>query len=212
MREISGQILMKNSGARVVKVVDIQADHVEGPGGRAIAAAEAAPHVLMRIDEEVDVMVMRLLDQRFDVVEIVLVITAGRIVLDRLPGDHQPQEIQPPVLEPQEVLIGFFQREGAADKRDSPALVGAVGQVRETGRVGRDFAAAAQVDSAQEACASRFVFEPASLGCDGHVGFPVYVHKTISISSLPALRANMSERHSEENSLSILTVICKGNC
>ena len=54
------------------------------------------------------------------------------------------------------LLIGFFQREGAADERDIPALDGAFGQVRETGRVGGDFAAAAQVNPAQEARAYPF--------------------------------------------------------
>ena len=76
-------------------------------------------------------------------------------------------------LEAEEMLIGFFQREGTPDEGDRPLLVQAVGQVGEAGRLGRDFAAAAQVDAVQDAPASRLVDEPASVRFDGHIWLPV---------------------------------------
>ena len=148
----------------VSKVVDLQPDQVEGPGGRAIATAEAAPDILVRVNEEVNVVPVRLFDERFYIVEIGFVVAAGRLVFQRLPCHHQSQKVQTPVLEPQEVLIGFFQRDGTTDEGDVATFVQALGQVGIAEWLGRDLAAAAQVDAVQDARASRFVFEPAAFG------------------------------------------------
>ena len=61
---------------------------------------------------------MRLFQHGFEVVEVVLVVSAGTGVLDRFPGDDEAQEVQPPMLEPGEVFVGFIQREGPADEAE----------------------------------------------------------------------------------------------
>ena len=120
LRETVQALLMQQGGAGGFEVVDLQPDHVEGPGGRAIATAEAAPDILVRVDEEVNVVPVRLFDEGFNIVQIGFVVAAGRFVFQRLPCHHQPQKVQTPVFEPQEVLIGFFQRDEDAPRKRRP--------------------------------------------------------------------------------------------
>ena len=116
LREVIRLLLMQQRGAGFMEAVDIQSSRLKGPGGRAIAAREATPDILMRVNEEVDVVRLRLLQHGFQIIEIVLVVHAGTVVLDRFPSDDEAQEIQPPMLEAQEMLIGFFQRERTPDE------------------------------------------------------------------------------------------------
>ena len=135
--EVVRLVLMQQGSAGLLESLKIQADCFQGPGGGAIAAGKATPDILMRVDEEGNVVFQRLFQQRFQVVEVGVIVAARSGVLNGFPGHEQAQEVQPPMLEAAEVLIGFFQREGATDKRDVAPFGEAFGQVGVAGRLGR---------------------------------------------------------------------------
>ncbi|MNN39964.1 hypothetical protein D3C81_1540210 [compost metagenome] len=64
----------------------IQADRLEYPAWRSVAAAHPAPDVLMEVDEDRQAVIVRLGADGGQVVEIVLIILARPGVLDCLPG------------------------------------------------------------------------------------------------------------------------------
>ena len=97
----------------------------------------------MGINEQVDLVFKRLLQHRFQVIEIVVIINTRTLMLNRFPRHEEAQEVQPPMLEAAEMLIGFIQREWPPDEGDLPFLVQAVGQVGIAGWVRRDLAVAA---------------------------------------------------------------------
>ena len=55
LRKVIRLFLMQQGGAGLMKAVHIHTNRFKGPGRRAIAAGKATEDVLMRIDEEVDI-------------------------------------------------------------------------------------------------------------------------------------------------------------
>ena len=96
---------------------------LEGPDGRAVAARPAAPHVLVRIDEEADAVLAGLGYDGLEVVEVGLVVEPRAVVLHGLPGGEEAQKGEAPAREPREVLVGLLEGEGPADEGDSLAVV-----------------------------------------------------------------------------------------
>ena len=114
--------LVGDRGAGCIEARDVHADQVKGPAGRAIAAGPATPHILMRVDEALDLVFSRLLDDRTQIREILLVVLPWAGVLDRLPGGEQAQERQAPRAQAAKMLVGFFKRKRPADERDVAVL------------------------------------------------------------------------------------------
>ena len=148
--------------------VEVESHRLERPARRAVAAREAAPHVLVRIDEEVEAVAAGALDDGADVVEIRLVVAAGPGVLDRLPGDHAAAG-----------RSGPRRAGGRSARRPPPAGTGARRRRRRGGRrspravgravrPGRHLAAAAQIDPAQDQRSAPLVHEPGPGDSDRH--------------------------------------------
>ena len=150
------------------QLLEVESDRLERPARRAVASREAAPHVLVRIDEEIEAVAARTLGDGADVVEIRLVVAAGPGVLDRLPGDQQAKEPETPRAESAEVLVGFLQGKGAAHEGDVAVVEEALAPVGRAVRPGRNLAAAPQIDPAQDQRAAQLVHEPGPVDSDRH--------------------------------------------
>ena len=97
-----------------MQVLGDEASRLERPPRSAVAAAEAAPAVLMEVEEDVEAELVGAADEGLEVVEVGAIVAAGAVVLDGLPGGEQAQPGEAPGMEAREVLIGFGEREGAA--------------------------------------------------------------------------------------------------
>ncbi len=150
------------------ELLEVESDRFERPARRAVASREAAPHVLVRIDEEVEAVAARALDDGADVVEVGLIVSARAGVLDRLPGDQQAKERETPRAQAREVLVGFLQGKGTAHEGDVAMLEEALAPVGRAVRPSRDLAAAPQVDPAQDQRAAALVHEPGAVDSDRH--------------------------------------------
>ena len=113
--------------ARLAERGDVEADLFEGPGRRAAAAAEAAPDVLVRVDDDGDAEGPRGFDDAVDVRDVVVVVDARRRVLDGVPGDDEAHDVEAPGAQAPEVGRRVGEREG-------PAHVGRGRRVVDEGR------------------------------------------------------------------------------
>src|SRR3712207_3105878 len=96
--------LVCDGGAGRVKASDVHADQVEGPARGAIAAGPAAPHILMRVDEALDLIFRSLFDDGAEIGEIILVVLARSGMFDGFPGSKQAQEGETPRAQAAEML------------------------------------------------------------------------------------------------------------
>ena len=107
-------MLVGDSRPGCVQPRKIESRFFQRPPRCAVPAAEPAPHVLVRIDEKRNAVPLCLFHDCAHVVEIALVIDAGALVLDCLPGDQEAQEGEAPGSQPSEMLVGLVERKGAS--------------------------------------------------------------------------------------------------
>ncbi len=100
----------------------------------------------MHVDEHVDAVFIGLGDDLLEVVEVVQIVFAAGVGLDRFPGRQQAQAVEAHVAQDFKIPVRLFQREGLADVGDR--IVGG-------GELGR----AAHIRAVQKEIAALFVFE-----------------------------------------------------
>ncbi len=139
---------MQEGRAAFGQVRQVKAHGLQGPARRAIAAGEAAPHVLVKVNKDLDAVVGGPAHHLVQVVQVRLIVAAGAGVLHGLPGGEEAQEGEAPGAEPGIVLGGLVQGEGPADEGDVAVVVHAFGDV--SGAVGGigHFGTAAQIRAA----------------------------------------------------------------
>ncbi len=139
---------MQEGRARGVQVAQVKSNGFQRPCRGPVAAAEATPDVLMRIDQHEEAVLACLADNRFQVVEILGVVAPRAGVLNRLPGDEQAQEVEPPAAQTTEVLVGLLQGKWPADEGHAARIGEALAAMRRSVGRARHFAAAREVDAA----------------------------------------------------------------
>ncbi len=117
------------------------------PARRAIAARQPAPHILMGIDEQSDVVLPRFVDHLHQVIEIRFVVLSRPRVLDHFPRDEETQEGQAPLTQARKVFIGLLDRKWAAHERNVAMIEETLAHVRR--HPDRHFAAAREIHAAQ---------------------------------------------------------------
>ena len=158
--------LMHNRRAGLVQVGQVEAHRLERPAGCAVAAREARPDVLVRVNKEAQPVPAGFLDDGTHVVEVGLVVAVGATVFDGFPGDEEAQEGEAPARQAIEVLVGLGEREGTAGEGDGAMVEEAIADVGGAIRREGDFAAPTEVDTSQDQRAAVFIGEPGTGGCD----------------------------------------------
>ena len=141
----------------------IHADCLKRPARRAIAAGQAAPDILMRINKKLDVVLTGLLDDSCQIIQIRLVIDPRSGVFYRFPGHQEAQKGEAPPFQAGEMFVGFTQGEGATHERHFAV-------VEKPGRVIRcpiggdgELGTAGKIHTAQNQRASVVILKPGSV-------------------------------------------------
>ena len=108
--------------ASFLEFCDIHPDSLKGPTGCTITTGETAPDILVRIDEHLDPIGIRSLDDRVDIVQVCLVVASRPCMLNGLPGHLETQAGQSPFPQACKMLIRFLQRKWASHERDRAVL------------------------------------------------------------------------------------------
>jgi hypothetical protein len=160
-------ILHDMGRVRCIETREVEAGRLERPARGAIAAGHPAPHVLMEIDEDGEAVSACPPTDFGIVVQIAFVVPAWSGVLDGLPRREQPEAIEAPMREADEMRVDFVERRRPADEADDP-------MVREVGRqmamaIGRErhLAVAAEIYAAQDDLAALIIPETGTFDRDG---------------------------------------------
>ena len=155
--------LVHQCGASFFEFGNIHAQQLKSPGRGAIAARETRPDILMRVDEQVKVILTGLFYHGVEVVQILLVIDPGTGVFNGLPGNKKAQKIEPPGFQAGEMFIRLVQWERPTNETDIlclkktfAAVCGSIGIIGHLGTT-------TQIDPAKHHRSSKFVLEPRSL-------------------------------------------------
>src|SRR5437763_1910361 len=107
-RERTALKLVGQCRASFLEFCDIHPNGLKGPTGRAITTGETAPDILMRIDEHLNAIRIRSLDDRVDIVQVRLIIASRSFMLNSLPGYQEAHEGQAPFPSSGKMLIHFL--------------------------------------------------------------------------------------------------------
>jgi len=124
--------LMCKSRTARVQLSDVEADHLQCPRWSTISSCPSRPHVLMWINQETDVVSLAYAHDFANVVQILLVITAGTFMFDSLPRHQQAHKSEPARLNAAEVLVGSVEWKWSSDKRHIFGVEEARGLMRST--------------------------------------------------------------------------------
>jgi len=150
-------------GAGGVELREVEADRLEEPGRRAVAAGHAAPDVLMEIDEDIHAVIVGHVAERGEIVEIGRVVFPRTFMLDRFPGRQQSQAVEAPGLQAAEMLMRLGERKGTADEGDGPVIGKIARNVGVAVRREGHLAVAAEIDAAQDMRPAVLALEPLAL-------------------------------------------------
>ena len=154
------------------EVLGSQADQVEAPERRAVAAGPTAPHVVVGVDEHPQPVPPGAAHDLGVVVQVRLVVLARAGVLDRLPRRQQAQAVQSPAGDALQVAVDLVERRRPSDERHVGPPVDGNAEVGGARRLDRHLGRTAQVDPTEQGGPSPVVDQPAAVGGEpvGHGG------------------------------------------
>ena len=150
---------MHDGSTGLGEVGEVKPDGFKRPTRGAIPTREAAPDILVRVDEQVEAIFACFVHHLYHIVEIFLIIDTRSSVLDGFPGHQQAQEIKTPLPQPSQVLIRLMQRKRTSDKGDVAVFTETLTDMSSSIRLRWDFTAATQVDPVQHHSTVEVIYE-----------------------------------------------------